>query len=108
MALNLTITIAEFLQNNPEQKFIAREIAEQIYEHYLDRCWQKQQKSKTTAIPLDNDQVLFNKQLENSDQRDRLYKKKYPKIKITEERPRKYYFTESTDSAEIDKSGSYR
>ena len=79
MALNLTITIAEFLQNNPEQKFTAREIAEQIYEHYLDRYWPKQQKSKAKAIPLDNDQVLFNKQLENSDQRDRLYKKNIPK-----------------------------
>lgn len=33
--------------------------------------------------------------------------KKYPKIKIMEERPRKYYFTESTYSTEIDKSGSY-
>lgn len=30
MALNLTSTIAEFLQNTPEQKFIAREIAEWI------------------------------------------------------------------------------
>jgi len=58
MALNLTITIAEFLQNNPEQKFTAREIAEWVYAHYPDHCWQKQQKSKATAITLDNDQVL--------------------------------------------------
>lgn len=98
MALNLTITIAEFLQNNPEQKFTAREIAEWVYAHYPDRCRQKQQKSKATAITLDNDQVLSKRST---------LQKKYPKIKITEERPRKYYFTESTYSAEIDKSGSY-
>ena len=59
MSLNLTITVAEFLQNNPEQKFTAREIAEWIYAHYPDRCWQKQQKSKATAILLDNDQALL-------------------------------------------------
>ena len=34
MALNLTITIAEFLQNNPEQKFTAREITEWVYAHF--------------------------------------------------------------------------
>jgi len=51
MSLNLTITVAEFLQNNPEQKFTAREIAEWIYERYPDLCQQKQQKSKATAIP---------------------------------------------------------
>ena len=98
MALNLTITIAEFLQNNPEEKFTAREIAEWVYAHYPDHCRQKQQKSKATAITLDNYQVLSKRST---------LQKKYPKIKITEERPRKYYFTESTDSAEIDKSGSY-
>ncbi len=54
--------------------------------------------AKATAIILDNDQVLSKRST---------LQKKYPKIKITEERPRKYYFTESTDSTEIDKSGSY-
>ena len=104
MSLNLTITVAEFLQNNPEQKFTAREIAEWIYAHYPDRCWQKQQKSKATAIPLDNDQALLRQiAAEIGSQRSTL-QTKHPKIKTTEGRPRKYYFTESTDSAEIDKS----
>ena len=107
MSLNLTITVAEFLQNNPEQKFTAREIAEWIYERYPDLCQQKQQKSKATAIPLDNDQALLRQiAAEIGSQRPTL-QKKHQKIKITEGRPRKYYFTESTDSAEIDKSGSY-
>lgn len=104
MALNLTITIAEFLQNNPEQKFTAREIAEWIYAHYPDRCQQKQQKSKATAIPLDNDQALLQQIVAEIGSQRSTLQTKYPKIKTTEGRPRKYYFTESTDSAEIDKS----
>jgi hypothetical protein len=53
MALNLTIiTIAEFLQNNPEQKFTAREIAEWIYEHYPDSCRQKTIKIKSNGNSL--------------------------------------------------------
>ena len=59
MALNLTSTIAEFLQNTPEQKFTAREIAEWIYENYPDRCQKKQARSTATAIPLDNDKALL-------------------------------------------------
>ena len=58
------------------------------------------------AIPLDNDQVLFNKIVEEIESKRSTLQKKYPKIKIMEGRPRKYYFTKSTDSAEIDKSGS--
>ena len=105
MSLNLTITVAEFLQNNPEQKFTAREIAEWIYAHYPDRCWQKQQKA--TAILLDNDQALLQQIVAEIGSKRSTLQKKYPKIKIMEGRPRKYYFTKSTDSAEIDKSGSY-
>jgi len=53
MALNLTIiTIAEFLQNNPEQKFTAREIAECIYAHYPDRYRQKTTKIKSNGNAL--------------------------------------------------------
>jgi len=53
IALNLTIiTIIEFLQNNPEQKFIAKEIAEWIYEHYPDRYRQKTTKIKSNGNSL--------------------------------------------------------
>ena len=42
MALNLANTVVKFLQQNPEQKFIAREIANWIFETYPDECRQKQ------------------------------------------------------------------
>ena len=82
-------------------------MARRPYKHYLDRCWQKQQKSKATAIPLDNDQALLQQIVGEIGSKRSTLQKKYPKIKIMEERPRKYYFTESTYSTEIDKSGSY-
>ena len=81
MALNLTSTIAEFLQNTPEQKFTAREIAEWIYENYPDRCKQKQARSTATAIPLDNDKALLQQiAAEIGSQRPAL-QKKYPQDK---------------------------
>ena len=40
MALNLANTVVEFLQQNPEQKFTAREIANWIFETYPDECRQ--------------------------------------------------------------------
>ena len=54
MALNLANTVVEFLQQNPEQKFTAREIANWIFETYPDECRQKQKRSTATVNPLDN------------------------------------------------------
>ena len=45
MALNLLNSVAEFLEQNPEQKFSARAIASWILENYPDECRQKQERS---------------------------------------------------------------
>lgn len=102
MALNLANTVVEFLKQNPEQKFMAREIANWIFETYPDECRMKQNRSTATVNPLDNDTALLQQIVaEIGSQRPRLQKKN-PEIKTTEGRPRKYYYTESSDSAEID------
>jgi len=102
MALNLANTVVEFLQQNPEQKFTAREIAHWIVDTYPDECRQKQKRSTATVNPLDNETALVQQIVaEIGSQRPRL-QKRHPEVKTTEGRPRKYYFTESTDSAEID------
>lgn len=102
MALNLVSIVVEFLQQNPEQKFTAREIANWIFKTYPDKCRQKQNRSTATVNPLNNETALVQQiAAEIGSQRPRL-QKRYPEIKTTEGRPRKYYFTESTDSAEID------
>jgi len=99
MKLNLTNTITEFLQENTEQKFTAREIAEWIFKNYPDQCRQKQQNSTATINLLDTDSALLRQITgEIASQRLRLQKRK---VKTTEGRPRKYYFSKLTDSAEI-------
>ena len=102
MALNLVNTVAEFLRQHPEQKFTAREIANWIYATYPDECRQKQQRSKATVIPLDSDAALLQQIVAEIGSQRPLLQRRYADIKTTEGRPRKYYFTESSDSAEVD------
>ncbi len=107
MALNLANTVVEFLLQNAEQKFTARAIANWIFETYPDECRQKQKRSTATVNPLDNQTALLQQIVaEIGSQRPRL-QKRHPEVKTTEGRPRKYYFTESTDSAEIDDAESH-
>ena len=40
--LSVTKALVECLQQNPEQRFTAREIAEWIFETYPDECREKQ------------------------------------------------------------------
>jgi hypothetical protein len=102
MVLNLPNTVFEYLRNNPEQKFTAREIANWIFETYPDECRQKQRRSTATVNPLDNEKALLQQIVaEVGSIRQRL-QKRHREFKATESRPRKYYFTEATDSAEID------
>ena len=102
MALNLVNTVAEFLRQRPEQKFTAREIANWVYETYPDECREKQQRSKATVIPLDNDAALLQQLVAEIGSQRPLLQRRHTDIKTTEGRPRKYYFTESSDSAEVD------
>ncbi len=104
MGLNLANIVVEFLRQNPQRKFTAREIAKWIFATYPVECRQKQQRSNAKVIPLDNDTALVQQlAAEISSQRPRMQKQD-PEIKTTESRPRKYYFTESSDSAEIDRA----
>lgn len=106
MALKLLNTVVEFLRKNPRQKFTAREIAKWIFKTYPDECRQKQKRSTATVNPLDNEKALLQQiAAEIGSQRPKL-QKSYPEVKTTEGRPRKYYFTDSTDSAEIEHAES--
>ena len=87
--LSLAEKVVNFLQQNPEQKFIYTELASSIRETYLDEYRQKPLKQLAAEISR------LIPQLE-----------RYPKVKIIESRPRRYYFTESTDSDEIDRAES--
>ncbi len=102
MALSLTEKVYHFLQQSPEQKFTAREIAERIFEKYPDEWAAKKARSKATVIPIKDKTVLLQQIIgEIASQRLRL-QKRYSEIKTIESYPREYYFTESSDSDEVD------
>lgn len=99
MALNLAKTVADYLKAHPEEKFTARQIAEWFFETYPAECQEKKSSSRGDYIKTDADLV---QQLvaEISSQRPRMQKRN-PELKTTEGRPRKYYYSEKSDSAEV-------
>ncbi|NYT83207.1 HrgA protein [Alcaligenaceae bacterium] len=99
MALNLRQAVVGFLKDRAEQKFTARQIAEWLFETFPEECQEKRAKSQGNYIKSDADLV---QQLvaEISSQRPRL-QKKHPELKTTEGRPRKYYYSGKSDSAEV-------
>lgn len=97
MALNLAKVVLGFLKERSEQKFTARQIAEWIFTTFPDECQTKKQSSQYVSTDAELVQQLV---AEISSQRPRL-QKRLPELKTTEGRPRKYYYSEKSDSAEI-------
>jgi len=99
MALNLAKVVIGYLKDRPEEKFSARQIAEWVFATYPDECQEKRANSRGDYIKSDADLV---QQLvaEISSQRPRM-QTKHPELKTTEGRPRKYYYSERSDSAEV-------
>jgi len=99
MALNLARAVLDCLRSRPEEKLTARQIAEWIFSTYPGECQEKKSNSRGDYIKTDGDLV---QQLvaEISSQRPRL-QKRHPELKTTEGRPRKYYYSEKSDVAEV-------
>ena len=99
MALNLAKAVIGYLKERPEEKFTARQVAEWVFATYPDECQEKRANSRGDYIKSDADLV---QQLvaEISSQRPRM-QTKHPELKTTEGRPRKYYYSEKSDSAEV-------
>lgn len=51
MALKLSEKIILYLQERPEQKFTARQMATWILKNYPDECREKQKRSTAKVIP---------------------------------------------------------
>lgn len=107
MAFSVSIVVTDFLKANPEKKFTAREIASWIIESYPDDCEAKLAKSKNKNLDVADTgeartQVLINILVaEIGSQRPRI-QSKTPQIKSTGEKPRRYYFTQKSDDAEVE------
>jgi len=97
MALNLAQTVLGYLKNRPDEKLTARQIAEWIFATFPEECQAKKQSSQYVSTDAQLVQQLV---AEISSQRPRL-QKRYPELKTTEGRPRKYYFSEKSDIAEV-------
>lgn len=97
MALNLRQILIGYLRDRPEQKFTARQIAEWIFETFPDECQEKKASSQYVNTDAELVQQLV---AEISSQRPRM-QTRHPELKTTEGRPRKYYYSEQTDSAEV-------
>ena len=97
MSLNLAKTVVGFLVERPEQQFTARQMAQSILEHFPAEC---QEKKANSAVIKDDSGLVQQIVAEIGSQRPTLQKRN-PQIKITEGRPRKYYWTDKTDQAEV-------
>lgn len=95
--LNLVKATLAFLKERAEEKFTARQIAEGIFAAFPDECQAKKENSHHVSTDAELVQQLVR---EITSQRVRL-QKRHPQIKTTEGRPRKYYYSEKSDSAEV-------
>jgi len=101
MKLDLSKKLLEFLSSHPEEKFVARDIAEWIFENNPKAIEAKRKRSTAKDNKLDDDKALIQQLVaEIGSQRPRI-QKKHPNIKTTEERPKKYYFTQKSDEDEV-------
>ncbi len=106
MSLKLRDKTYEFLSAQPNQRFTARQIADWMFETYPAECEEKQQNSTATANPLDSDKLLIQQIVAEIGASRAPIQKKYPNIKTTAEKPRKYYYSEISDEEEVAESTS--
>jgi hypothetical protein len=97
MALNLVKAVIGFLKERPEEKFTARQIADWVFATYPTECKAKKDSSQALETDADLVQQIVR---EISSQMPRL-QKKLPELKMTEGRPRKFYFSLLSDSDEV-------
>lgn len=95
--LNLHQCTVDFLKSHPEEKFTAREIALWVFNQYPAACATKKQASKVLHTDADLIQQLV---AEIGAHRPDM-QKRCPGIKVTEGRPRRYYYSDKSDEVEI-------
>lgn len=97
MGLNLKDKVIGFLQSHPEEKFTAREIAEQIFALYPQECEAERRVNGRSRKRRNNKELLS--QISSEIQPANWG---FVQIKSTEGRPRKYYYSLRSDNEEID------
>jgi hypothetical protein len=97
MSLKIGSRIYECLKNKANKKLTARQIADWILEAYPSECQAKKANSST----LETDSELVQQLVAEIGAIRPKIQKAHPEIKTIEEKPRKYYYSEISDSEEV-------
>ena len=97
MSMNLVKTVVGYMKSRPEEKFTARQLAEWVFAAHPVECAAK--KAASSSISTDA-QLVQQLTAEIGAQRPGL-QKRHPEVKTTEGRPRRYYYSTLSDSAEV-------
>lgn len=95
--MKLNHAVAQCLRENPGQKFKAREIAQWIIRTYPDATSEKLRRS--TALQTDDD--LLQQLVAEIGANRPTIEQRHSEIKTTEDRPRLYYWSDTSDEAEV-------
>lgn len=101
MALNINKLVVQFLKDNSEKRYTARQIAQWIFDTFPSDIEEKRQNSTAKVIPLTTDNAMITQIVAEIGSQRPAIQKKYKNVKTTDSRPRLYYYTESEDTDEI-------
>ena len=92
----------ECLKKHPEKRFTAREIAEWIFKKYPEECSKKQATSNAKRYSVKSDEGLITQIARDVSSLRFDLQKHNPEIKVIEDSPKKYYFSNRTDAEEVE------
>lgn len=98
MSLNLGNIVVGFLKENAGNRFTVRQIAQHVVDAYPQECKEKQSRSEY----IDSDAELFQQIIREIGSRVPRLQKNEAGIKMTEGRPRKYFYSEKSDVDEAE------
>ena len=105
MSLELWKKTVDFLKERAEVKFTARDIASWVYENYKEECDKKRERSQARKYPLDTHEKFMQQLVAEIGSIRAILERKH-NIRTTEERPRRYYYTEKEEIIEIQEAES--
>ena len=95
--MNLRERTFDLLKSNPDRRFKAREIAEWIHRTYPDETLQKMARSSF----LDSEPALLTQIVAEIGANRPGWQKRFENLRTTEGRPRRYYWTEKSETEEV-------
>lgn len=96
--LNLRYSVIEYLRTHPEERFTARQIALWMFDNLREGCEEKRRNSQQD---LSDDAALVQQLVAEIGANRPEIQKKEPRIRTTEGRPRRYYFTVQGENNEV-------